>query len=486
MSVRDAASPHPLLLELRTHATRWGPALAERAADAGLVVTQADGTRRSIPVGALPLILDDDEIERRAQLATRLVSATAKAARWRLQGSQRSATLAPLGASERRLVEATAQHPDDLAVARVDFLGHPALHALEVNATIPAMQGYSDIAAEAWLATVAAGRADLPTLLAANGSNASALLQALVELHARHRAGTLATIGLMCRRGDAQLTELRYLRDRFRATGLRAHVVHPDQLQPRGDHLEFDGEPLQLIYRHLFLSRLDASPAPAIESALRRTTRHGTLVLNRPAPHLEMKSTLALLSRAGDDAALAHALGLDDAERDAIRANVPWTRVLREAGADALDAARLAEIAEQPEHFVLKRSWSYGGHDVFVGRAHDSGAFWTRVHASYPEVDRWSDLVGRAARDPRGDGYVVQRAVPRTLDTQWLCTPASAIPAQVVTDYAAFASLGVAPPWQGVSRAACGDIVNIVGGGAIVPVLRRKVADALLGGAHAR
>jgi DNA-binding transcriptional ArsR family regulator len=477
-----AVTPHPLLISLSNDAERWGATLAERAAHAGLAVTQPDGALRSIPIGALPLILDDDEIARRARLASHLVGAVAKAARWRMGGVRRGAVIAALGPTEQRLVDATWRGPADLAVARVDFLGSPQLQALEINATIPAMQGYSDIAAEAWLATVAAGRADLQALITANGSNAAALLQALVDLHARQRSDELATIGLVCRRGDAQLTELRSLRDRFRAAGLQAHVVHPDQLAWQGAYLVFEGEPLQLIYRHVFLSRLDDTPAADLEAAILSRERRGTLVLNRPAPHLEMKSTLALLSRAGDSAELAHALELDAVERDAIRASVPWTRVLSSNDDEGIDEARRDEIRAHPEAYVLKRSWSYGGNEVFVGRAHDTGAFWSRVHATYPEVDRWADLVDRAARDPRGGGFIVQRAVPRVVDEQFLCTPTAVQRTSVVTDYAAYASLGASPAWQGVSRAASSDIVNIVGGGAIVPVLRRSVADALLSG----
>jgi DNA-binding transcriptional ArsR family regulator len=479
----DSTTPerHPLLADVANQATSWGSALAERAAHAGLAVTQPDGTLRSIPIGALPIILSDDEITRRAKLAADLVAATTKASRWRMAGARRGAVLSALGPTEQRLVQATWNGPSHLAVARVDFLGSPELYALEVNATIPAMQGYSDIAAEAWLATVAAGRSDLPALVAANGSNAIALLNALVDLYAQERSGELANMGLLCRRGDAQFTELRYLRERFRGMGVQAHIVHPDELTWQRGYLVYRGEPLQLLYRHLFLSRLDAEPMPDLESAIAERTRHGTLVLNRPAPHLEMKSTLALLSHTVDSPELSQAMELTDAERQAVRIAVPWTRSLTaRSSIDGLDDAALADVRAQPEAYVLKRSWSYGGNEVFVGRAHDTGAFWSRVHATYPDVDRWADLIDRAAGDLRGGGFVVQRAVPRTLTEQMLCTPTTVQRAAVVTDYSAYASVGTMPGWSGVCRAATSDVVNIVGGGAVVPIIRRHVADRLL------
>lgn len=430
-------------------------AFASLAADLGLAVTQPDGTRRPIPVGAIPVILDEVEIERRALLATHLASATAKTARWRLTGPHRDAVLDALGPAERRLVEATGDGPQELAVARVDFLDDTAL---EVNATIPAMPGYSDIAAEAWLRSFAATGTNVERLVAANGSNTLALLHALQSLHRARRDGDADRIALLCRREDAQITELQYVRDRFRAAGIDTLIVHPDELAQRGDWLLHAGRPLPLVYRHLFLSRLDAAPCPALEAAM-RSTHTGTLVLNRPAPHLEMKSTLALLSQAVDTGTHLEAIGLSAEERSAVSDSVPWTRLL-----DAADRQLVESVAADPASHVVKANWSYGGNGVFVGRAHSG-------------TESWRARVERAARERRGGGFVVQRAVPRTETTQLLCTPTHTTQTRVVTDYAAFASLGADAPWGGVCRAANSDIVNIVGGGAVVPLLRRSVAD---------
>jgi len=293
--------------------------LAQRAVAAGLAITQADGSTTPIPIGLVPLVVDEHERDERRRLATLLTRATQRVARWRMAPAQREATLQALGPAERRLLLATWDRSDELAVARVDFLGEPGLQALEVNATIPAMQGYSDIAAEAWLATMAADPQQAAALAAANGSNAQALLDALVDLHVQRRGAPPQRIGLLCRRHDAQLTELAYLQRRFEAAGYATRIVHPDQLHwdAATSFLRHEGEPLPLLYRHLFLRRLDDTPSPALDAALQHRGRHGSLVLNPPAPHLEMKSTHALLSKAVEDAALAEAIGLDDAERAA-------------------------------------------------------------------------------------------------------------------------------------------------------------------------
>ena len=448
-----------------------GRRLASRAHALGLAVTRANGSRVPIAIGAVPLVVDDTDIAARAATAARLVRATAKAARWRL-AYRRDEVFAALGPAERRLVDATHDRLTRLAVARVDFIGSDPLHALEVNSTIPAMQGYSDIAAAAWLATFAG---DDGSLARANGSNSDSLLDALIELHDRERGGSPRSIALLCRRGDAQSTELAWIRDRFAARGFDTSIVHPDMLERDGAWLRVGDERIDLVYRHLFLSRLDENPSPALESALANVDA-GTLVLNPPAPHLEMKDTLALLSQSTDDDALADALGLDAGERAAIAAHVPWTRRLSEP------AVSIDEVAADPDAFVLKRSWSYGGNEVFVGAARDGAGFRESLARTFPHASTWPALVHAAAADTARGGFVVQRAVPIVRAPQWLCTPDAVRRALVATDYAAYASLGASPAWSGVARAATSEIVNIVRGGAVVPVLRRSVALRVVAG----
>jgi hypothetical protein len=468
--VTDAA----LLDRVRARVAADGPTLARRALDAGLAVTLPDGSRRPIPIGALPVILDGASLAQRALWSKHLVSATARAARWLLAGHRRDSVLSALSPVERRLVEATWQRLDSLAVARVDFLVGTAPVALEVNATIPAMQGYSDVAAEHWLRTFASDHPELESLIRANGSNSDALLQALRALYAKRRGDALSRVGLLCRRGDAQLTELDYIVRRFRVAGLDAQTVYPDELTFKHGLLEHRDQPLQLLYRHLFINRLEQTPSPALEAALTTNSESGTLILNPPAPHLEMKATLAWLSRSQSEDALAEAMGLSAEERAAIAATVPWTRSLH-----ALSEDELERVASHPDDYVLKRSWSYGGHEVFVGRARHQPDFWSRTQQSFAAAADWSTLCRRAAVDLRGGGFVVQRAISTERSEQFLCTPETVHRVDVVTDYAGYASLGVDVAWGGVCRAAASDVVNIVGGGGVVPLLRRAVVERL-------
>ncbi|HVF33749.1 MAG TPA: hypothetical protein VND91_00315 [Candidatus Saccharimonadia bacterium] len=464
-----------------------GTDLARRALELGLAVTRTDGSLRAIPIGSTPVVVDTREIERRRVLATQLVEATARAARHALEGPDRIRLLGAMRPVERRLVEATWRGLDRLATARVDFsvLGN-ALAALEVNTTIPAMQGYSDIAARAYIehAGASAGMtpAAIEALIVRNGSNADALRVALEEsLRAHDPDQPLRTVALLCRRGDAQATELQWLRARFEAAGLDAAIVHPDEVES-ADPFSARGRAWQLVYRHLFASRLDDEPAPAVEAALANWNGGASLVVNPPSAHLEMKGTFAILSTLLADEAAAAEAGITPHARASLRDAVPWTRWLDPGPSDLPGGERTrdlaAAIAAAPEHYVIKRSWSYGGTGVFVGaEAHDE-VFATRLTQAFGGAIRdWAALCAHAARDGR---YVVQVNAPTGRVAMSLHTPDATASGDMRVDYAAFASLGTSGAgWGGVVRAAPSAIVNIVGGGGVVPILRREVDDAL-------
>jgi len=467
--------------------TRSGADLARRAFELGLAVTRADGSRRAIPIASTPVVIERREIERRRVLATRLVEANARAARHALGGRERKRWLDALRPVERRLVEATWRGVDRLATARVDFsvLGD-ALAPLEVNTTIPAMQGYSDIAARAYIehAGAQAGMtpAAIEALVVRNGSNSDALRHALEETYRAHApTRPLRSIALLCRRGDAQITELEWLRAGFEEAGVDAAVVHPDEVTA-AEPFVARGREWQLVYRHLFASRLDDEPAPLVEAALTNWNVGASLIVNPPSAHLEMKGTFALLSTLLADEGAAARAGIEPELRATLRDVVPWTRWLDTGPSDLPDGARTKDlvgaIIATPARYVIKRSWSYGGAGVFVGAEAGEVAFRARLAQTLGDAaSDWAGLCRHAARD---GGYVVQASAPTARLAMSLHTPDATSAGDMRVDYAAFASLGASGSgWGGVVRAAPSAIVNIAGGGGVVPVLTREVADAL-------
>lgn len=467
---------------LRDDAPRFGQALARTAAERGLMVTALDGSTRPIPVTATPVLVEPAELARRVRLAASLSSATLKVSRLVLSTSRRGLVLDGLSPLERALAERTFERLVTLVTARVDFFVGASVKALEVNATIPAMQGYSDIAADTFLEVVGrlwgAPEHLVAAWKAANGSNARALHRALLAGYRQVRPGaTPRRIALLCRRHDAQLTEQRYLARRFSEWGPEADVVYPDELSG-AEEVRARGKVYDLLYRHLFVRRLEEptlAGADYVRELLAEPNGTRAVVLNPPASQVEVKAVFALLSEALTDGALAREAALDEEELDAVAQAVPWTRHFT-------TPALLRQVAADPDRYVLKRSWDYGGRAVFVGRTRQEPHFADRVRAAYGEPLDWNALCARAVGDQRGGGFVVQELVETAPEEHLLCSDSRQAPTSLFVDFSAYASVGLDEPpgWGGVCRGSVSHVVNIVGGGGVLPLLSTEVARALL------
>lgn len=466
-------------------AKHFGRELADTAYGRGLAVTSKDdGSTKPIPITATPVLLDAEELSRRQRLAAMISSATVKAAKAVLSSEhRRDQVLDGLSPLERELALKTFERLDTLVTTRVDFFAGQQLRALEVNATIPAMQGYSDIAANTFLEVVGRrwGAPDhvIAAWQAKNGSNALALYRALLQGYAQVRPGQHPErIALLSRRNDAQATEQRYLCERFREWGADADVVHPDQLSG-DDAVRANGKTYDLVYRHLFVRRLEEeglAGADYVKGLLAEPNGTRAVVLNPPATQVEVKSVFALLSQAaGGDSRVVRELRLTEPELAALKDAVPWTRHF---SGDEL----VAKVTAAPDRYVLKRSWEYGGRAVFVGRTRNEPGFSERVVAAYGAPLDWAALCQRAAIDPRGGGFVVQEVVDIVPEEHLLCSGPAQIPTKLFVDFSAYASVGLGdqPRWGGVCRGSVSHIVNIVGGGGVLPLVTSEVAKSLL------
>jgi hypothetical protein len=469
---------------LRHDAKHFGPELAQLAFDKGLAVTdKSTGAQTAIPLTATPVILEESELKTRQQVAAQLASATLKMANVALTESElRPLVFDGLSPLEKVLAESTFQKLTTLATTRVDFfVGSKNLRALEVNATIPAMQGYSDIAAHTFLDVVGrhfGASSQIPDWQARNGSNTLALFRALKSSFHRVRglSTPLESVALLCRRNDAQLTEQHYLCERFREFGVDAEVVFPDELSGE-KHVEARGKQFQLLYRHVFVRRLEEpnfAGAEYLSAVLREPNGKRCVLFNPAASHVEVKAVFALMSASLEDDTWAKKAQLTPDEMQAINETVPWTRAFK-------GQALLKLVQENPEAYVLKRSWDYGGRAVFVGKTAQTPSFSQRAIAAYGAALPWQALCERAEADTVGGGFVVQQLVDLPTTPHVLCEGNQQTPVELFVDFSAYASVGLEeqPSWGGVCRGSISHIVNIVGGGGVVPLLTASVAQSL-------
>ncbi len=451
---------------------------ARQCSERGAVVRKPDGTIAPIPPLLTPRVLTRAQRTAMEGAAHALVAALTRVSRWLMRDAQaelRERLFHSFTPLEARALS-SYRSAENLATARVDFVldgaGHP--RALEVNATIPAMQGYADIVAESFLETVGRARGksheEIAALVAANGRNTDDLLASLLG-HYRRLGGDapVPSIAIVHRPGDAQLGELEHYARRWSELGHPTLLATPEETCLMNGRLQFRSEPRDLVYRHVFARRLD----PECDFARACFTPERHYILNPIASHLEVKGLLALLSQAADRPQLATEMDLDGEMVTAAAQTLPWTRLL--------DRQTVAETLAHPERYVIKRSWDYGGRSVFLGSDFDEGDARRAADVlDRKEPLRWSQLVEAAAQDPR-DLWVVQERIVFPPEQHLIATREGPRSCQVYLDCSIYTDLGVAVhPSGGAARAAPGKIVNNLGGGGLAPLILDEVVAALL------
>jgi hypothetical protein len=433
---------------------RVGRAAAERAWSEGMTVLRPDGTVVPIPLIAEPEVLSRAALGAAAAEAQAILSGAVKLARALVSAGDerdRDALTGPFTGLEAEAMSRLFEAPLPVMVARVDFLvpeGGGPPRALELNATIPAMPAYADLAAFSWIAAAARARGLSPreerALVARCGSHMERLRDALVAVHrARGGARERPSIAIVARPGDAQVGELRRLAAHFRQMGHEAANLVPAECEP---------ERWDVLYRHVWAHRVD--PGAPFARALRDPV--GYAIVNPVNGLLEAKALFARLSECAEDDSLAARAGLDARERDAA-ARLPWTR--------RLDAALAPRVVAERERFVLKRSWDYGGKSVHLGAE------------TAPED--WARAVETAVADRRGGGFVAQERIFAARRPATRIAPEGASRADLYRDLSTYCGLGPSRPDGSVVRAAASPIVNILGGGGLAPVVPEDVLEAL-------
>jgi hypothetical protein len=433
---------------------RVGREAAERAWAGGMTVLRPDGTVVPIPLVAEPEVLSRADLAAAAREAQAILSGSVKLARALLASGDardRAALVEPFSGLEAEAMGRLFDAPLPVMVARVDWLvpeGGGPPRALELNATIPAMPAYADLAAHSWISAAAGERGLSPRatrdLLARCGSHMERLREAIVAVH-RARGGTRErpSIAVVSRPGDAQVGELRRLVAHLRQMGHEAAHLVPAECEP---------ERWDVLYRHVWAHRVD--PATPFARALREPARF--VLVNPVNGLLEAKALFARLSECAEDASLADRAGLDGEER-AAAGRLPRTR--------RLDAALAPRLLAEREGWVLKRSWDYGGKSVFLG--------------AELAPDAWARAVEEALADARGGGFVAQERIFAARRPATRVAPEGVSRGELYRDLSTYCGLGPSRPDGSVVRAAASPIVNILGGGGLAPVVPEDVAEAL-------
>ena len=296
-----------------------------------------------------------------------------------------------LPAAEDALVRIEPGFPRPLRICRLDaFLSGYEVKFLEFNADSPAGIGYTDVLHEGLREAIALPRVEaefetsyapmLPELVGTLLDAYGHLRRARMDLPERPRLALIDTPD------SPSVPEFRIVCAAARAAGLEALHATTGEIAYDGSTLRAGGEPVHLVYRRALVE--DLSEGDLVAAA---RDRRVAVVNPFRARVANNKKLFALLG----DSRFAHLV--EPREAEAIRATIPWTRVLRPGRTTYGDwtVDLLAFVSDNRERLVLKPASDYGGHGVALGIETPQG--------------EWDALIERHA--DAGD-FVAQEYVP--------------------------------------------------------------------------
>ena len=358
--------------------------------------------------------------------------------------------LAACASAPPTLIERDPGFADPSPVSRIDAFYLPedgVFHLTEYNAETPAGAAYGDALADAFLALPVMRsflrKFDVRPLLARHDV-LHALLGAYAQWRRKHSGNSPAVprIAILDWKEVPTYNEFVLWVDYFRARGLEARIVDPRDTELQGGRLSAGGEPIDLIYKRVLISELVEQGGR--DHPVVRAVQSGAVCMVNPfrCKLLHKKASLAVLSDERNVALFS------DAEREAIGAHIPWTRVVEERktrhGERTVDLVPF--IIERRDRLVLKPNDAYGGAGIVLGWDVD-GAAWER-----------------AVRGALAEPFVVQERVPIPSEPYPSVVDGRVVFAERILDTAPFAYQGTHVDGC-MSRLPPAALVNVPAGG---------------------
>jgi hypothetical protein len=352
--------------------------------------------------------------------------------------------------AEIRLVEIEPGYKTASTASRTDaFLLPESLYFAEYNAESPAGPGYTQRLCELFETLPAMTRfreqRQVRYPRAIDG-----LLSALVASY-QEWGGTARppTIAIVDWRDVPTWTEFEILRDAFAAAGVPTIVCDPRELVFHGNALSAQGTRVDLVYRRVLINDIVAKPSECAALINAYSARAVCVANTFRCKLAHKKAFFAVLTDPAYDELFS------DAERAAVRAHVPWTRVLDDVETEKNDwRGGLLDLARGArQHLVLKPNDEYGGKGVTLGWETDDGA--------------WERAINAALEDPPGT-WIIQERIPvrRELFPQFDDTGRVSM-ADMLVDFAPYLFRGRMGGY--LTRLSSTGLANVTSGGGQVP-----------------
>jgi hypothetical protein len=351
---------------------------------------------------------------------------------------------------ERELVAIDPGYRAVSPTARLDsFLTSDAFSFVELNGESPAGIAYADAAYEIFSSLPVMRRfAERYRLRTFEGR--PQMLETLLEAYrefAGARAVAKPSIAIVDLKGLPTQKEFELFREYFESRGYPSAICSPDELEFTGGRLRSGDFEIDIVYKRLLVN--EYLPIMREHPALLEACRAGAvcMVNNFRSKLIHKKALFAVLT---DE---RHARLFDDAEREAIRAHVPWTRNVREGkttkGGREIDL--LDYVSRNSKSLVLKPNDDYGGHGIYIGWSNDPVS--------------WEEALRAAVAD--GD-YIVQERVKTARETfPALMDDGSVVFAEQLVDLDPMLFNGRVG--SAFTRLSSTELANVSSGGGMVP-----------------
>ena len=291
---------------------------------------------------------------------------------------------------ERELVAVDPGYEEVSVTSRLDsFLTNESYRFVELNAECPAGIAYQDVAAEIFC--------ELPLMREFSRQHRVTpmycrqhMLDALIAIYERVRGrGEKPQIAIVDYKGLPTQREFELFKEYFEKGGYSTTVADPRDLEMREGKLHHGNFRIDLVYRRVLTTELleKIDECTAFVEAYRSGA--AVFVNSFLTKYVHKKMLFGVLT---DE---RHQHHFSQAEQDAIRSSVPWTRRAEEAKTtyDGSEIDLLDFVRAKRDMLVLKPNDDYGGHGIFIGWESDEGA--------------WDQAIGKALT---GD-YLAQERV---------------------------------------------------------------------------
>jgi hypothetical protein len=300
---------------------------------------------------------------------------------------------------ERELVAIDPGYAAVSPTSRLDsFLTADAYSFVELNGESPAGIAYADAAYEIFSSLpVMKQFTEHYNVRSMNGRRL--MLEVLLDSYEEYlgrkpeRAPRIAIIDLP---DVPTVKEFELFREFFEAAGYPSVICTPQELEFKNKRLSYAGQEIDIVYKRLLVN--EYLPVMNEYPALLEAYRAGAICMVNSfrSKLIHKKALFAVLTDR------RHAHLFNDAELDAIRSHVPWTRMVRDEQSDYREEKidLLEYIRTNNERLVLKPNDDYGGHGITIG--------WNA------DAPTWDTAIEEALAN--GD-YLVQERVPTARET---------------------------------------------------------------------